>query len=62
MAGYHSAGIKTETRTSDGQPITWAVDPTRHTVTVFVAGVPLGTFKSRTAAKQALGLIDVRVK
>jgi hypothetical protein len=62
MAGFHSAGIKTETRTSDNQPITWAVDPTRHTVTVFVAGVPLGTFRNRTAAREALGLVEVRVK
>jgi hypothetical protein len=62
MAGFHSAGIKTETRTSDGQPVSWIVDPTVHTVTVFVAGVPLGTFKSRSAAREALGLVEVRVK
>lgn len=47
------------TLTADGQPVEWVVCFETKTVTVKVNGETLGTWRCHTAAKQALGLIDV---
>jgi len=56
--GYQN-GPATITVTRDGEPVVWIVDYVAKTVTVTLAGVTLGTWGNRTAAKTALDLIDV---
>ena len=50
---------KTVTVTASGDPVEWLVDYDRKTVTPVVAGVELGEWRNREAAKKALGLVDV---
>lgn len=56
--GYQNAPA-TVTVTRAGQPVLWTVDYDAKTVTVFIGGVEMGTFKSRTHAREALDLIEV---
>lgn len=67
MAGYHSAGITTETRTATGEPVEFRIDYQRKQVHVTIGGRYHGAYKSRSAAKDDLRkmeieLVDVVVK
>ena len=60
--GYQSAAITIETRTASGEPVYFLPDFTTKSVAVYVAGAYVGTFNSRSAAREALNLVEVKVK
>lgn len=59
--GYQNAP-KTITVTKDGQPVQMTPDYTTKTVSVSIGGVVVGSWHCHTAAKEALGLMDVPAK
>lgn len=52
----------TVTVTASGQPVVFAPDYTTRTVAVYVAGEHRGTWPNRTAAREALGLVEEPVR
>lgn len=56
--GYQNAPA-TQTVTRDGQPVALTPDYTTKTVSVSIGGEYVGTYHCHTAAKEALGLIEV---
>ena len=59
--GYQNAPA-TRIVTRTGQPVLWTVDMENKTVTVYIGGVNMGTWPNRTAAIEALGLVEVPTK
>jgi len=58
----YQAAERTITLTTDGRTVTWIIDYTAKTFTAVVAGETMGTWPTRMAGMQALGLIDVPAK
>jgi hypothetical protein len=56
--GYQNAPA-TITTTRDGQPVEMRIDYDLKLVRVFIAGQHVGTYGSRTTARQVLDLIEV---
>jgi hypothetical protein len=46
----------------EGLPVSWMVSFATKTVTVYIDGKDCGTFRNRTAAIEALGLVEVAAK
>jgi hypothetical protein len=59
--GYQNAPA-TITVTRDGQPVDMRPDHERKVVAVFIGGEYVGTYRDRSSARQALGLIEVPAK